>query len=145
MSLWVFDSFVHYLTSILKVFASPSRSLLTAVSYYIEAMMIILSLIKSKTCSEKVAAQEYYTVLNRPIKTALSCVNPVCSYISREVHIRLRHKLCCSVSGVFLVTNYQSHTFNTSINSLLRVLIFSIVFSVFLSLVKLVSTLTEYL
>lgn len=35
-------------------------------------------------------------MLNRPITVALGSVDPTCTYISRQVHVRL----CCRFTGV---------------------------------------------
>lgn len=106
----VFYVLINLWLSLGAFYAVPAKmemnKMLTSVSPYIEAMIVVFSLIfqnDTKTLSGN--AQEQSEVLNRPIT----------SYISRQVVTRV------NLEG-FAVTTYQRHTFKYKFAGTLKII-----------------------
>lgn len=99
LSLTLFHIFVYF-PRIRQLPRLPFKNLLTFVNPYVDAMVaipfiermiVILSLINSKSAAKK----QEETMMNRPITIFLGCANLTCSYISRAAYVRL-----CRLSGL---------------------------------------------
>lgn len=87
-------------SSVIMTVLSASRNLLPFVSPYIDAINIVpytevmivnLSLIKFKKVAGNI--QQKLAVLKRLNTIAVGCVHLDCTYIIKEVHIKLFHRL----------------------------------------------------